>query len=230
VINLVVFDLDGTLVDSRRDLADATNALIVELGGHALSEERVTAMVGDGAAMLVRRALTAASIDPDTPGVLDRFLTHYDARLLDHTRPYGGMVETLAALSRRARLAVLTNKPSAATERLLTGLELRSLFADVVGGDFLGPNNYEGRKPEPNGLIGIIRRASVTPAETLLVGDSAIDLATARSVGTRICLARYGFGFHSVATPLDDDVAVIDSPRDLVPLLGALNNLEPRQV
>lgn len=111
MINLVVFDLDGTLVDSRRDLADATNALIVELGGRVLSEERVTAMVGDGAAMLIRRALTAASLDPDTPGVLDRFLVHYDARLLDHTRPYPGMVETLAALSRRVRLAVLTTSP-----------------------------------------------------------------------------------------------------------------------
>ena len=224
MINLVVFDLDGTLVDSRRDLADATNALVVELGGHALSQERVTAMVGDGAAMLVRRALTAASIDPDTPGVLDRFLTHYDARLLDHTRPYPGMVETLAALSRRARLAVLTNKPSAATERLLTGLELRSQFADVVGGD-----TNEGRKPEPNGLIGIIRRASVTPAETLLVGDSAVDLATARGAGTHICLARYGFGFHSIPTPLDAGIAVIDSPNDLMPLLDSTNNLESRQ-
>jgi phosphoglycolate phosphatase len=225
VIHLVVFDLDGTLVDSRRDLADATNALIVELGGQALSEERVTAMVGDGAAMLVRRALTAAAFDPDTPGALDRFLVHYDARLLDYTRPYPGMVATLAALSRRARLAVLTNKPAAATERLLAGLDLRSRFADVVGGD-----TREGRKPDPKGLIGIIRRASVTPDETLLVGDSGIDLTTARRAGATICLARYGFGFHSVTMPLDDDIAVIDSPRDLVPLLDSLNSLEPRQL
>jgi phosphoglycolate phosphatase len=225
VIKLVVFDLDGTLVDSRRDLADATNALIVEMGGQALSEERVTAMVGDGAAMLVRRALTAAALDPDTPGVLDRFLVHYDARLLDHTRPYPGMVDTLATLSGRVRLAVLTNKPAAATERLLDGLHLRSRFADVVGGD-----TNVGRKPDPNGLIAIARRASATPAETLLVGDSAIDLATARRAGTRICLARYGFGFHGVATPLDDDVAAIDSPADLVCLLDSLDSLEPRQV
>lgn len=223
LIHLVVFDLDGTLVDSRRDLANATNALIVELGGQALSEERVTSMIGDGAAVLVRRALTAAGLDPDTPGVLDRFLSHYDACLLDYTRPYPGMTVALAALSRRAQLAVLTNKPSAATERLLDGLGLRAWFADVVGGD-----TSEGRKPNPNGLMGIIRRASATPAGTLLVGDSAIDLATARQAGTRICLARYGFGFDG-AMSLDSGDFAIDSPDGLEPLLKSLNGAESHQ-
>ena len=222
MIHLVVFDLDGTLVDSRRDLANATNALIVELGGQALSEERVTSMIGDGAAVLVQRALSAAGLDPDT-GMLDRFLSHYDACLLDYTRPYPGMTAALAALSRRARLAVLTNKPSAATERLLNGLGLRAWFADVVGGD-----TSEGRKPNPNGLMGIIRRASATPAGTLLVGDSAIDLATARQAGTRICLARYGFGFHP-AMVLDSGDFVIDSPDGLEPLLVSLNGAESHQ-
>ena len=95
MIQLVVFDLDGTLVDSRRDLANATNALIAELGGQPLAEERVTGMIGDGAAVLVRRALIAAALDPDTPSALDRFLTHYDARLLDYTRGHIRRWQTL---------------------------------------------------------------------------------------------------------------------------------------
>ena len=224
MIHLVVFDLDGTLVDSRRDLANATNALIVEMGGQALAEERVTGMIGDGAAALVKRALTAASLDPDTPGALDRFLTHYDVRLLDHTKPYPGMVDTLAELSRRARLAVLTNKPSAPTERLLNGLGLRRWFADVVGGD-----TSEGRKPKPNGLMGIIHRASLAPGDALLVGDSAIDLATARNAGTRSCLARYGFGFNDATVTVDSGEHVINSPAALVPLVDTLNGIRSSQ-
>ena len=220
LIHLVVFDLDGTLVDSRRDLANATNALIVEMGGQALSEERVTGMIGDGAAVLVRRALIAASLDPDTPGALDRFLAHYDARLLDHTRPYSGMEDTLAGLSGRARLAVLTNKPAGATERLLDGLGLRRWFSDVVGGD-----TSVGRKPRPEGLMGIIRRAALAPADALLVGDSAIDLATARNAGTRICLARYGFGFNGAMMTPGNSVFVIDTPTALMPLVDSINGV-----
>ena len=130
-IRLVVFDLDGTLIDSRRDLADATNALIAGLGGEPLSLEAVTAMVGEGAAVLVRRALTAAGLDPSAPGALERFLAHYDDRLTVHTRPYDGIVASLEALrSDGLALAVLTNKPGRPTREILERLELaRFLFA-----------------------------------------------------------------------------------------------------
>ena len=224
MIQLVVFDLDGTLVDSRRDLANATNALIAELGGQPLAEERVTGMIGDGAAVLVRRALIAAALDPDTPSALDRFLTHYDARLLDYTRPYPEMADTLAGLSQRARLAVLTNKPSSASERLLEGLGLRHWFAEVVGGD-----TSEGRKPRPDGLMGILRRTSLAPADALLVGDSAVDLATARSAGTRICLARYGFGFDGATMMVGSNDFIIDSPSALLPLVDSMNGVRSSQ-
>ena len=190
VIQLIVFDLDGTLVDSRRDLANAANALITELGGAKLAEATVAAMVGEGAAVLVRRALGAAGLDADTPGALPRFLDLYDERLLEHTRPYDGMVDVLQQLQQRLPLAVLTNKPQGAAERLLSGLHLDRYFRDVIGGD-----TPLGRKPGPMGLLELTRRAGTPVSSTVLVGDSPIDLETARAAGCRVVLARYGFGF-----------------------------------
>src|SRR4029453_4522483 len=112
MIALVVFDLDGTLVDSHHDLADATNALLTELGAAPLAHEAVARMVGDGAAVLIKRALAAAGRDPETPGALHRFLALYDERLLATTRPYPGMTDAIEALRPAHRLAVLTNKPA----------------------------------------------------------------------------------------------------------------------
>ncbi len=206
-----MFDLDGTLVDSSVDLANAVNALLGDLGAAAIPTADVVGMVGEGAAVLVRRALTAAGLDPETPGALERFLAHYDPHLLDNTRPYAGIVETLRKLSARTRLAVLTNKPARATELMLAGLELRGYFRDVIGGD-----TKWGRKPGPAGLLHLCEDAGVAPADTLLVGDSAVDLATARNAGTRICLARYGFGYRFTGEEFRDDETFIDSPAELL--------------
>jgi len=211
---LIVFDLDGTLVDSSVDLANAVNALLRDLGAAPIPVGEVVAMVGDGAPVLVRRALTAADLDPETPDALDRFLAHYDPHLLDNTRPYAGMLETLQQLSAGATLAVLTNKPSRATDVMLTGLDLRRYFRDVIGGD-----TSWGRKPAPAGLLHLCEIAGARPADTLLVGDSAVDLATARNAGTRICLARYGFGYRFSGTEFSGDEMFIDAPAELVPLL-----------
>ena len=209
-----VFDLDGTLVDSRRDLADSANALLEECGGAPLPEDRIGRMVGEGAAVLVSRVFAAAAL-PLPPDALPRFLAHYDRRLLDHTRPYAGMIETLDALRGRTPMAVLTNKPLAATRRILDGVGLAPFFGDaVLGGD--GPLP---RKPEPAGLQHLASAAGVAISSTLLVGDSAIDWETARRASARICLARYGFGFQGF--PLEQIRAgdgVIDSPADLLRL------------
>lgn len=210
-IDLVVFDLDGTLIDSRRDLADATNAMLVELGAAPIAMDAVAAMVGDGAAMLVRRALTAAGLDPETPDALNRFLACYDDRLLIHTRPYDGMVEALATLKTACSLAVLTNKPTGATIRILAGLGLDAYFDGVVGGD-----TPHGRKPNPDGLHHLMDAAGAAPVSTVLVGDSPIDLQTARRAGVSICLARYGFGFTLKDADLRSDEITIDHPWDLV--------------
>ena len=189
-IRLVVFDLDGTLIDSSADLANAVNALLSDLRVGPLPDPQIVSMVGEGAAVLVRRALAASGLDPQTPGALDRFLAHYNAHLLDYTRPYQGTTETLQDLSARMPLAVLTNKPAGASERILEGLGLRRYFREDRR------NTSLGRKPSPAGLLHLAQMAQLDPASVLLVGDSAIDLATARNCGTRVCLARYGFGFR----------------------------------
>ena len=195
VRRLIAFDLDGTLVDSRRDLAESANQLITELGGVPLPEDAIGRMVGEGAALLVRRALTAAGmrdVPGSLPAALSRFLEVYDGRLLNHTRLYDGVADAVLAASQRARVAVLTNKPAGPSKRILTGLGLGGLFDDVIGGD--GPLP---RKPDPAALIALMERAGATASNTLLVGDSTFDHQTARRASSRCCLAAYGYGYET---------------------------------
>jgi phosphoglycolate phosphatase len=194
VHRLIAFDLDGTLIDSRRDLADSANALIIELGGTPLSEEAIGKMVGEGAALLVRRAVQGAGVHiPDLAGALRRFLEIYDERLLIHTRLYDGMADVVRRARGAARVTVLTNKPLKPSERILEGLGVRDLFDEVVGGDSPLP-----RKPDPSALLAMMRSAESSAEHTLLVGDSAIDLETARRAGVRCCLVSFGFGYQNL--------------------------------
>src|SRR6185436_18290965 len=149
VQRLIAFDLDGTLIDSRRDLADSANQLITELGGAPLPEEAVGRMVGDGARVLVQRALAAAGLT-DPGNALPRFLEIYDTRLLIHTRPYPGV----EAARRGARVTMLTNKPLHHTARIVEALGWAPLFDEVVGGD-----NPRGRKPAPDALQAMMATA-----------------------------------------------------------------------
>jgi len=212
---LYVFDLDGTLVDSRRDIAESANALLETCGARPLPEETIGRMVGDGAATLVARAFAAAGIERPADA-LNRFLAIYDTRLLNHTRPYPRMPEVLEALGARTPLAVLTNKPLAATRSILSGLDLSRYFADeaIVGGD--GPF---ARKPDGEGLRHLITRAGVPSSAALLVGDSIVDWRAARNASTGVCLARYGFGFEGFPLealgPADH---LIDAPIELLNL------------
>lgn len=216
-MRLFVFDLDGTLIDSRRDLADSVNALVVERGGRELPLDTVTAMVGEGAALLVRRALAAAGLEPDVPAALPRFLELYDERLLAHTQPYPGTREMLDEMRLRGRLAILTNKPQHHSERVLRGLRLHEYFDDVVGGD-----TAHGRKPEPAGLRYLIAHARGSADTTAMIGDSIVDLRTARAAGVRVCLVRYGFGYATAAAELTGDELIASSPSDL-PIIMAEN-------
>jgi phosphoglycolate phosphatase len=213
---LIVFDLDGTLIDSRRDIAEAANALLVASGAQALPEETIGRMVGDGAATLVARAFSASGREPPADA-LTSFLAIYNQRLLEHTRPYPGVPDVLRTLSGRAALALLTNKPREATIRVMAGLDLARYFpADrMIGGDGPFP-----RKPDPSGLRHLMAAADSTPQSTTLVGDSLIDWKTAINASTGVCLARYGFGFASVPIEeLEPRPCLIDTPEELLRVL-----------
>jgi phosphoglycolate phosphatase len=190
VRRLIAFDLDGTLIDSRRDLANSANQLLDELGAAPFPEEAIGRMVGEGARVLVERALAAAGLHTDIDAALSRFLAIYDTRLLDHTVPYDGMLDVLRHARAHARLAVLTNKPRRPSVTILNALGLTPFFDDVVGGD-----SPHGRKPDPRGLQALMRDAGSTQETTLMVGDSAIDHETALRASTPCCLTAYGYGF-----------------------------------
>jgi phosphoglycolate phosphatase len=186
---LIAFDLDGTLIDSRRDLADSANQLLGELGAPPLPEETIGRMVGEGARMLVQRALAASGLG-EVEGALPRFLEIYDTRLLDHTRAYDGIPDAVRLARVHAHVAVLTNKPVRPSEQILQGLGIRDLFDDLIGGD--GP--YP-RKPDPAGLLAVMERAGASRERTLMIGDSMIDHETARRASVRCCLTAYGYGY-----------------------------------
>ena len=215
-IRLVVFDLDGTLVDSRQDLADAANRMVEAYGGRRLAVETIAGMVGEGVSVLVGRVLQSAGLAAGLEEAVTLFRALYDERLLVHTRPYTGVPEMLAAIGTRLPLAVLTNKPDGPSRAVLAGLGLERWFTRIVGGDGPWP-----RKPAPTGLVHLAQSAGVESSETLLVGDSVIDRQTARRAGARVCLARYGFGFAAIPShELDGGEWIIDEPVALVNLVG----------
>ena len=207
---LVVFDLDGTLIDSRQDLTESANILVVERGGRPLPDADVVRMVGEGAALLVRRALTAAEL-PFTDADVVRFLEIYNGRLLETTKPYPGMRQALEAVAADAVVAVLTNKPLAPARVLLEALDLAPFIATTVGGDGRFP-----RKPDPSLLRYLVEAHGARASTTVMVGDTRIDFETAANAGTRMCLTRYGFGYEQFdTTRLTGSEALVDAPSDL---------------
>jgi len=214
---LLVFDLDGTLINSRRDLAESANELLEGYGRAPLAEDAVGRMVGEGAGVLVSRVLAARSIQAPQAEALARFLAIYDRRLLDHTVPYDGIEDVLATCRSHARLAVLTNKPAPPTNRILSALGLDAYFEWVIGGD-----SRFGKKPSPDALRWLMEQSGSGTHETVLVGDSLVDVQTARAAGAVACVARYGFGFLNMPDDgLDGRELVIDAPSDLPAVLRA---------
>lgn len=212
---LLVFDLDGTLVDSIHDLAQAASDLSEAYGGPRYDDDAVCRMVGEGAAVLVERVMARAGHGQAPPGALERFLALYDQRMFDTTRAYPGVVDTLRALADTHAMALLTNKPEDSARKVLAHCGLDGYFSHAIFGD--GPF---ARKPEPGGLRWLMEQHGAPANRTLLVGDSEVDLATARAGDVRICLARYGFGFIRVEpSTLRGDEVYLDEPRDLLRLL-----------
>jgi phosphoglycolate phosphatase len=209
---VVVFDLDGTLVDSRRDLAESANEMLSGYGAPPLAEDTIVRMVGGGTATLAARALAAAHVDAPVENALARFLTIYDRRLTKHTRPYDGVPDCLRELHEEGiAMALLTNKPLEQAVQILRAFDLFKYFPWRVGGDGPWP-----RKPDPEGLRFLMNAASAQKDSTMLVGDSSVDWQTARNAGVRVCLARYGFGFQDLAEgALTGEESLVDDPREI---------------
>lgn len=214
-IRLIVFDLDGTLIDSRKDLANSVNAMLVEFGRQTLPEEIIASYIGDGAGMLVRRALGDPHNEALVEDALEHFLTWYRAHKLDHTHVYAGVFEALAALrplpdgGGERSMAVLTNKPVGPSVAICEALKLSEHFFRVYGGD-----SFETKKPDPVGLLRLIHEAGVTADETLMVGDSDVDLLTAQRAGAWSMGCKYGLSPHTIENiPAD---VLVDEPLEWI--------------
>ncbi len=186
---LLLFDLDGTLVDSVPDLRAAVNEMLRERGRRPLSLGEVKRMVGDGAPALVARALKASGADPDEAAALPRFLEIYEANATELTRPYPGVPATLKTLRERGyRTAICTNKPQRATIAVLQGLDLLTLFDGVAGGDW-----FSVKKPDPGHLLALIAELGASPGRSAMIGDNENDAAAARAAAVPLVLMRYGY-------------------------------------
>lgn len=186
---LLVFDLDGTLVDSVPDLAAAVNALLGERGRPPLAQEAVKRMIGDGMPALLARALAAAGDPSESAAVLPRFLALYEANATRLSRPYPAVPETLAELRRRGyRTAVCTNKPQRATLVVLRGLGLLPLFDGIAGGD-----RFAVKKPAPGHLTGLIAELGGAADRAAMIGDNENDAAAAHAARVPLVLMRYGY-------------------------------------
>ncbi len=192
-VRALIFDLDGTLIDSKLDLALAVNAALEEVGRRPLPHERIFGYVGDGAPMLIQRAMGEGASQDECRGALEFFLTYYRAHKLDNTVAYPGVregLERLAGLS----MAVLTNKPVRTSRAILEGLGLANYFRYIYGG-----NSFERKKPDPMGTEILLRDFGMAPRETMIVGDSEIDVQTARNANTWACGVTYGLGSARLA-------------------------------
>jgi phosphoglycolate phosphatase len=209
-MDLIIFDLDGTLVDSRLDLAGAVNATRRHMGMEALANERVYTYVGNGAPMLVRRALGDGATEAQVQEALEFFLEYYREHDLDHTILYPGVKESLDRLSGAGkRMAVLTNKPVRMSRHIVEGLGVGGHFFQVYGG-----NSFDFKKPHPIGVEALMQEAGVGRESTLMVGDSSVDVQTARNAGIACCGVTYGFQPETLADPAPE--MLVDRMEDLV--------------
>lgn len=218
-IKLLVFDLDGTLIDSARDLCNSVNAALDHMGRPPLDDHIIAGFVGNGAAMLVRRSLAVENgvapdevHDDELATAYTFFLDHYREHKLDFTYAYPGVLDSLSALrltpdgSARS-MAVLTNKPVRPARAICEGLGMGDFFVSIYGGD-----SFPLKKPDPMGIRAIMQEAGALPAETLMVGDSKVDVLTARNAGTWVLGCQFGFGPQNLLEEPPD--LVVDSAFD----------------
>ncbi len=215
-IKLILFDLDGTLIDSEHDLAASVNAMLRHFGRKELPLEVIATYIGDGAPMLIRRALGDPAHAEFLQEALNYFLLYYRGHKLDTTRPYAGIAEALQQAAnfdgRKRHMAVLTNKPVRASRDILTGLGLLQFFFQTYGG-----NSFETKKPDPLGAQTLMREAGAEPEETVMVGDSEVDVLTARNGNLWSVGVTYGFAPHTLERTQPD--VLVDTPAELAQAL-----------
>src|SRR5579871_2965241 len=197
-IKLLIFDLDGTLIDSRLDLVHSVNAMLRHFKRPELPDEVIASYVGDGAPMLVRRTMGDPKHEGLVKEALEYFLTYYRAHKLDHTRLYDGVKEMLAAArggnGRARKMAVLSNKPVVPSRAIVDALGLGEFFLHVFGG-----NSFPTKKPDPHGVKTILKETGTRPEHTLMIGDSSVDVVTGHNAGLWTCFVTYGFAPHTLS-------------------------------
>jgi phosphoglycolate phosphatase len=217
-VRALIFDLDGTLIDSKLDLIHSVNATLTEMGREKLSDEVISSYIGHGAPMLISRALGGVAKEDELARGLGYFLEYYEEHKLDNTTLYPGVTETLAKLGeQRISMAVLTNKPVKISVRILEALSVAQYFQAIYGG-----NSFETKKPDPLGAKAILSEFKVkNSGESMMIGDSEVDIQTARNADMIATAVNYGFGIHDRSQhPADiyldrmsDLLDVVDSSR-----------------
>jgi phosphoglycolate phosphatase len=210
-VRVLIFDLDGTLIDSKLDLANSINAMLDHMGRAQLPHEKIYSLVGNGAPVLVRRALGEGATDEDAKDGLGFFLSYYRTHMLDNTVTYPGVREGLKLLEKH-QMAVLTNKPVRFSQGIIDGLGLAPYFKFVYGG-----NSFEKKKPDPIGVEVLLRELKADPREAMMVGDSEVDVRTARNAGIWACGVSYGLGTEGLSLHPPD--IMLDSLTELLAFL-----------
>ena len=197
-VRALIFDLDGTLIDSKLDLIHSVNAMLREMRRPERATETISGYIGHGAPQLAARAMGGTATEEELKHALQFFLGYYEDHKMDNTCAYPGVGETLERLG-HLPMAVLTNKPARISVRILKALGLERYFRAIYGG-----NSFESKKPDPFGAVAILREFGLTPGESMIVGDSEVDVQTARNAGTLAAAVNYGFGVHDrAAHPAD---------------------------
>jgi len=216
-IKLLIFDLDGTLIDSRLDLVHSVNATLRHFGRPELPDEVIASYVGDGAPVLVRRALGDPKDEKFLKEALDYFLGYYRVHKLDHTHIYPGINESLAAIHGSngfpRKMAVLSNKPVHPSRAIVEALGMAKFFVHVYGG-----NSFPTKKPDPEGARSLLKETKTQPQEAVIIGDSSVDVLTGRNAGMWTCGVTYGFAPHTLCEAPPD--AVLDHPHELADLFA----------
>jgi len=227
-IKLVIFDLDGTLIDSRLDLVHSVNAALRHIHRPELPEEVIASYVGDGAPILIQRALGGEEVDEALVRKgLEFFLSYYRAHKLDHTTVYPGIQEALGAIQSSGngmprKMAVLSNKPVNPSRAIVESLGLGRYFSQIYGG-----NSFSTKKPEPEGALKLVTEAGVRPKQAAIVGDSHVDIRTGRNAGLWTIAVTYGFAPHTLEE--EDPDVLVDSPEELSTLFLSQRPLQEQK-